>query len=83
MGTKVSEFMSIGPMVIDVDIQCHNPRPFDYASHISRGIDLGIRAIMNGSPTIHFKKLFPSHAHDIVLWTRVMNMARGIKNHTV
>lgn len=55
MGTKVSEFMSVGPMVITAEIQFHNARPFDYASHISRGIDLGLGAIKNGSPTIHFK----------------------------
>lgn len=47
LGIEVSKFMYIGPMVIATNIKCHNARPFDYVSHISRGIESGLMDIKN------------------------------------
>lgn len=55
VGMEASEYMPIVPMVIVADVQCHNSRPFDYASYIFKGLDLGLMAIKNGSLVLHFK----------------------------
>lgn len=55
MGIEAPEFMSIRPMVIVADVQCQNPRPFDYASHICKEIESALTTIKNGAPIMYFK----------------------------
>lgn len=85
LGIEASEFILIGPMVIAVNIQCHNARPFDYASHIFKGIDSGLMEIKNGSPTLHFTNysifmhMILYHGQEIGMWPKELKITQSDK----
>lgn len=55
LGMEVPEYMSIVPMVIAADIQCHNSRLFNYASFVSKELDLALAEIKNKSHVLHLR----------------------------
>jgi len=60
--------------VIAADIQCHNARPFDYATYVFKEIDSGLMVIKNNSPILHFEHYFLLmnmilyYGQEIVMW---------------
>lgn len=58
LGMEIPEYMSIFPMVIATNIQCHNSRLFDYASFVSKELDLALVTIKNKSPILHLRHYF-------------------------
>lgn len=80
------EYMSIVPMIITTDIQYHNSRPFDYASYIFKGLDLGLMAIKGGSSTFNLRhysllmQIVLYFGQDLGLWPPKMRISQFSKD---